>query len=364
MADSNETPNRPHPATNHLETTSERGIPQAPIDLGAAPSLRMDEVLLRTMFELQKETMISLIEAVKSPVSSHHITLPEFDPDKTDADARAWCNTVDLCLSEKPLTGSALMIAISGALKSSASRWWAQASFPGIQWTEFRELFTARYDCMETPAATLISLQNSRPNQNECLSAYASRLITMLASKWQNTEQIAVSTVLSHLTQFDGRLQRLAFTTEIISRDKLQRELKAFSFMKRKAPMQSLANEESADHKRFKTPTILKCYHCGKQGHMSSECRYAIDNSIPGRASSLSPRPPQSTIICFNCGNTGHYASRCPNGPTSSGAGANSGGAVAGLRASNVGGGGGVSMAGNTREHRVNLCCVNNLNNG
>lgn len=253
--------NRPPHASNYQEATSEVGSPQAaPFEPAEKPSLHMDEALLRTMLELQNKTLLSLIEAVKSPASSA-VSLPEFDPEKPDADARAWCNTVDMCLAERPLTGSALIMAISGALKGSASRWLSQVSFAGMQWPEFRDLFTARYDCVETAAATLISLQNSRPNENECLSAYAARLITTLTAKWQkmNAEQIAVSTVLSHLVQFDGRLQRLAFTADIMTREKLQRELTAFSFMKRKIPSQTHTNQALVDSKRFKTmpPLVL-----------------------------------------------------------------------------------------------------------
>ncbi|XP_043264162.1 uncharacterized protein LOC122404294 [Colletes gigas] len=56
-------------------------------------------------------------------------------------------------------------------------------------------------------------------------AAYAARLMAMLTLRWQSfsTEQIAVAMVLAHTAQFDRRLQRLAFTTEINSRDKLHR---------------------------------------------------------------------------------------------------------------------------------------------
>ncbi|KAL4718264.1 hypothetical protein ACJJTC_016862 [Scirpophaga incertulas] len=131
----------------------------------------------RAMFELQSRTMMQLIEAVREP-SAVKITLPEFNPDVTDSDARAWCSTVDICLAEKPLEGGALIIALSKALRGNASSWLSQVSHVGITWSYFKELFLARYACTETAAATLITINNGRPKEDECLAAYASRLMS------------------------------------------------------------------------------------------------------------------------------------------------------------------------------------------
>lgn len=67
-----------------------------------------------------------------------------------------------------------------------------------MTWPQFKELFVARYYSHETPAATLINLMNSKPNEDENLASYAARLMTTLSSKWQNmtTDQIITSTVL------------------------------------------------------------------------------------------------------------------------------------------------------------------------
>ncbi|KAL4713488.1 hypothetical protein ACJJTC_010473 [Scirpophaga incertulas] len=102
-------------ASPPLASTSEVGYAQVP--LSQNPSSSGDQ--WRAMFELQQQNMIKLIEAMKTP-SVPVTTLPEFNPDSKDADARAWCSTVDICMAERPLEGGALIIALSKSLKGSA----------------------------------------------------------------------------------------------------------------------------------------------------------------------------------------------------------------------------------------------------
>lgn len=67
--------------------------------------------------------MLSLIDAMKTSTTSSVISLPEFNPEA------ALCNTVDMCLSEKLLQGSALIITLIAALKGNASQWFSQVSY-------------------------------------------------------------------------------------------------------------------------------------------------------------------------------------------------------------------------------------------
>ncbi|CAH2108844.1 unnamed protein product [Euphydryas editha] len=296
-----------------VTATSEVGSARAQTSNEKEQPSRLDENLLQKMLELQNSNMLRLIETIKHPTSRSDIKLPEFDPEKPDADARVWCNTVDLCFGENPPQGGPLIIAVSSALKGIASQWLSQVSFPGMQWSQFRELFIARYDSVETPAATLINLQNSRPKENECLSVYAARLMTSLTSRWQNMsiEEIAVSTVLAHLTQFDKNLQRLAFMTEIVTRDKLQSELKATAFMKRK--LSSINEVIGTDLKRAKTGLPVRCHRCGRSGHHANVCRTNEKRSMGTLASATSYQ--RSRNICYRCGGVGHFAAKCFRDP-------------------------------------------------
>ncbi|GBP31290.1 hypothetical protein EVAR_31415_1 [Eumeta japonica] len=131
-------------------------------------------------------------------------------------------------MTENPLQGATLVIALSKALKGSAATWLSQVSFTGITWELFKEVFLARYDSVETSAATLIIINNSRPMEGEFLSAYENRLMTTLTSRWTKLNpkeiEIAVSFVLAHIAQFDSRIRRLAFTTDNLSITKLQQD--------------------------------------------------------------------------------------------------------------------------------------------
>ncbi|CAB3257762.1 unnamed protein product [Arctia plantaginis] len=133
-------------------------------------------------------------------------------------------------------------------------------------------------------------------------------------------------TVLAHVAQFDGRVQRLAFTTEVSNRNKLQCELQAFPFLKRKTSM----------------------------GHQASDCRSRSEvkgkaTSAATSASSSSGPRQRSDIICFRRSKAGHFATKCPRG--------NSGGAgAAGGASSSVA----VPAAAASNERRVEVCYVSN----
>lgn len=155
--------------------------------------------------------------------------------------------------------------------------------------------------------------------------------------------------VLSHVARFEPRLQRLAFTTEINSRDALQREMQALSHLKRNSAV--LGNtDDRTDYKRYKpTPSnTLRCFHCGKLGHKSVDCRLRKDTKGQHNTSSETSarrfqRPPDS-LVCFKCGATGHFAAKCPNGPLPSSS------PVVAPTSNNAGGPAGA------KQYRVDLC--------
>ncbi|XP_050357341.1 uncharacterized protein LOC126778036 [Nymphalis io] len=303
------------------------------------------EELWRQLIEKQNQNMMALISTLRPHESSRRFTLPEFKPDKEESDARSWCATVNICFEDNPPRGGQLIVVISKALKGTASSWLSHMSYPGISWPEFKDLFTARFISTDTCAGTLINLNSEKLKDNESLAACASRIITSLMSRWKDCtkEQIAVATALAHISQHDSRLQRLAFTTEITSRQQLQKELQAFSYQKRKAPAaEALSTTDSKRAKFYKQPT-LKCFGCGKLGHRQAECRskpknYKPKSPVKTDVASTSHRVEKSTSIrCFKCGVLGHVASRCTAG---------------------TGSRGGNTSASTSAERRVDLCVV------
>lgn len=284
-----------------------------------------DDSPWRLLLETQNQHMRELIQTLRTPSTSNNVILPEFNPDKYDSDARSWCTTADMCLDGHTIEGGQLVMMISKALKGSASTWLSQISYPGMTWAQFKDLFIARFVTVETSAATLINLSNDRPKENESYAAYASRLITSLLSRWKNAsiEQIAVSTVMSHLAQIDTRLQRLAFTTELVTRQQVQQELQAFSYLKRKAPSDVRAGMPNEKRPHLSSQSQLKCHACGKLGHKRVDCRARKPDAwkttlVPPSKSAVQPQQAsRSSVVCYKCGAQGHMANHCTAGRSS-----------------------------------------------
>ncbi|XP_046629534.1 uncharacterized protein LOC124309914 [Neodiprion virginianus] len=281
------------------------------------------------LFENQNKNMTELIRKMQSPTadSHHEVTFPLFNPDEQNINAQAWCPTASLCMQEQELQGSKLVNALSEAMKGSAASWFPQISFNGMTWEQFKNIFLARYEIIETPAATLLSLYSGQPNGDENIAAYSSRVLSVLIPRLQlmNSEEIAVWIVLSHVAQLDPRLERLALTTEISSRTKLQQELMAVDYRKRAFPFSQAREGSSFDSKRLRTyVSSLKCFHCGKFGHKISECRSRSLSTIPDNFGNLSKKIPstavKSSVTCFKCGEVGHVSTSCKK---SSGSGQN-----------------------------------------
>ncbi|XP_070141487.1 uncharacterized protein [Drosophila kikkawai] len=317
--------------------------PRSPTsEVGSAVPQSLSNDQLRALLEAQNKNFMDLLKSMQTnkmaTQPNNKVTLPKFCPDNANADAAAWCKTVDIIMAENMLEGSALVMALSNSLEGGASQWLSHICYTGIKWPEFRELFLQQYEGVETPAASLLNMFSSGPKLNECVSVYASRQVTSLQSKWKNmsNEEIAVSVVLAHTAQIDKRLQHLLFTTNIKTRTELEQQLRAYSFGKR-------SDGNTPDHtggperKKQRSSWQGKCHYCGKSGHKVADCR--IKNSGSGSdsksnltRSSTIPKRDMSVVTCFKCGQPGHIASKCT--VTSS------------------------STKGNTYEKRVDACTV------
>lgn len=287
--------------------------------------IRTERDQWHNLLELQQRNMMELMKSFLDPnLRKVKVTLPEYNPDNPgDADAQAWCNTVDICLKENPLSGSQLIMLLSKALKGSAAAWLARNSHPNVTWLELKSLFLSRFDTIETPAATLYNILSSNPNDGENMSTYVSRILNTLTTRWQNMtmEQVAISVALAHAARSDSQVQRMAFTTEIKSRIQLQRELMPFVYRKRQLPPAEKSNP-LGDPKKPRLEPPRRCYNCGKQGHIANNCQgntskdqnsFSSTSRFQSTASNSQQRKEPRTIICFRCSEPGHIAPRCPH---------------------------------------------------
>ncbi|PZC73177.1 hypothetical protein B5X24_HaOG209948 [Helicoverpa armigera] len=104
----------------------------------------------------------------------------------------------------------------------------------------------------------------------------------------------AVSTILAHVSKFDVRAHRLAFTTEIPTRHKLQQELSVLSHLKRKP--QFSTDHVSSEPKRFKPSTIF-CHYCGIAGHRAQLSEEGRQNQTSYQLSHRSQRMASATAV-------------------------------------------------------------------
>lgn len=302
------------PNTNCEENENLGNYERGPVTEKASVPM---EVYYENMLRQQNEQINRLIQAMKQPFDGGINTktnLPVFNPDKGDVDAKAWCNTVALCMEEKPLSGSNLIISLSSALKGSASSWFSQISYSGMDWNHFREIFLSRFDSTETSAAALMRINTSTPIDGESMSSFANRTLTSLMARWKtlSLEEIAVSIVLARCVQIDPRIQRLAYTTDLKDRTSMQRELMAFA--QRKRPNNDRGPTPADQAKRMKTVT---CYTCGQVGHKSNECRQRSSKIKTFKTASNKTNQKSGdegqrrSVVCFKCGQVGHIAPQC-----------------------------------------------------
>ncbi|XP_047987793.1 uncharacterized protein LOC125227504 [Leguminivora glycinivorella] len=318
------------------------------------------------LISMMNEPPPNVCKGQKPESASITHTWPDFNPEEEGADALAWCKAVDFCLGQHPLQGAALITALSKSLKGSASSWLPQVTYEDMTWNDFKFNFLACYDSQNTCAATMISINNSRPKEEESYAAYASRIVNSLLTRWKDlsAEQIAVSFALAHISRFDSRVQRMAHVLEITTQDHLFQELSGFSYLKHKLQTNPNESDDVTPQKQVKKVPIhiqrpAKKRNSKKHTTATATSSKSDENIVPENFYELKPNADENMLkiklvkssnitierpakkrkgskpktatatssnpmdmmpeICYHCGEGGHNAIECPKTDTASG---------------------------------------------
>jgi len=110
-------------------------------EVGSPSPQEHSDGVLQAILETQNQNFLRLLNTAQTTSAaasqSNSVTLPMFNPDVPGADAAAWCKTVDLIISERPLEGGTLVMALSKSLLGNSSQWLSQICFAGMSWLEW-----------------------------------------------------------------------------------------------------------------------------------------------------------------------------------------------------------------------------------
>ncbi|KAI5754471.1 hypothetical protein M8J77_008825 [Diaphorina citri] len=255
--------------------------------------------------------------------SSRVIKLPKFEPEENDP--KSWLQTVEACFYDYPCSGSNLIIALSTALTGTAARWLSRMTHPKLTWPEFKEAFSTEYIITQTPSSLISSQLSTSPKDEESYVSYATQMLGTLDSCFNSMtkQEISIALVLAQMEKFDKRIQHLSCTSDIRTREELLRELRFFSFGKRKySPQDSTLPDPKRS--KFSDRSLSSrpyCQHCRIPGHSIQDCRRKR-SQVPSPHTSSSrrsapsvktpPIQPARRGVCFVCHSKDHYADRCP----------------------------------------------------
>ena len=259
------------------------------------------------------EQLMAIVRQITQPreqrpsETSRNVSLPRFNPGIADSDPAVWCATVDLIMEEKPLQGSALLSALSGALESSAAQWLTQVPATQVSsWPKFKDRFLTRFGGKETAVTALWKVKNGAPLEGETMGDYGSRFRSFLMARWERCtkDEIVNATVLLQMGSLDQRIQRMALTSDIKTEDQFASEMAVLSYPV-KRPVSSLSNSSAGPEAKRHKPldSRHKCYHCGRHGHKVSECRERT--RLEAEKRKRKPRENRavtsSKVSCYRC---------------------------------------------------------------
>jgi hypothetical protein len=236
-------------------------------EVGSSPFVTLDQLM----------AIMNQSRGQRESVELKEVSLPEFNPDNAGANPAAWCLTADQLMEERPIKNNELLLTVSRALKGTAAQWLTQIpTVAGFTWAKFKEQFLVRFGGKETATSALMKMLAEPQLEGESTGAYGMRLRSLLGARWEHltiTEAVNAA-VLYHLSLRDERVEKIALTTDVRTRDQFAAEMNAFHYAKKRLTTSSGTSSAGPEAKRRKpSDPRIKCHHCGVPEHKIAECR-------------------------------------------------------------------------------------------
>lgn len=264
---------------------------------------------------MDPEVLSGLLQAIQSAVSSSHqrdddVALPIFDPERHDDGAATWCESIEKLSKEFNWSSLKTAAKAGKALKGSALSWFESwEPTDGRSWENFSIDIKDAYPEKRNLAEKLRKAVLYTSDSAESYSEYAREKIRLFRStKIVLTDLQLIELVCGGINDVDVRMASL--NSSVTTTATLISLLSSYS----KAKKRSLDISTNKDDglglngvKRLKPNKEMKCFSCGKIGHIQSQCR---QRSLIPQAPNLKSQN-SHTKICTFCKKLGHLEAQC-----------------------------------------------------
>ncbi|KAJ8920492.1 hypothetical protein NQ315_005361 [Exocentrus adspersus] len=228
------------------------------------------------------------------PVVLKGSILPRFDPDQKMLTVTSWLQKIDQLGRLHSWTDYEKSCYMQNKLAGTARDWYNRQDDYDKTWTEWKTALTQAFPRHTDFATLLEELVDRRKRQDETMTHYYHGKLA-LAQQCRLDSEATISCIIRGLP---SELQANAHAYQCTTPDELYAGFLApldnyESPSTSSAKVPRVAASVPKPRKYFVPPgTSVRCYTCGKSGHISREC-------------------PRHTTRCFTCNRKGHISADC-----------------------------------------------------